>query len=174
MNARDLFRAAIVVSCAVWAGAASAQTSGLGCTLQAVAGTSRHVLACPGRVRITAEPGARYALTDRDRDGNADGVVLRSRALLLEAPAGVGRGFVVVTPQAFAAVRGTTWAVDTAGGKTSVFVVEGRVAVESPTSTSRVVLGPGEGVDVERGTDPLVVKKWGAARAAALLARLGR
>jgi hypothetical protein len=35
------------------------------------------------------------------------------------------------------------------------------------------VLGPGEGVDVERGTDPLEVKRWGAARAAALLARLG-
>jgi ferric-dicitrate binding protein FerR (iron transport regulator) len=176
MKARDLFlfHAAIVLLSALGAGAALAQSAGLGCTLQAVAGTSRHVLACPGGVRITAEAGARYMLTDRNQDGSADGVALRSKALLPEVPAATQGGFVVVTPQAIAAVRGTVWAVDAARGKTSVFVVEGRVAVQRPTSDARVVLGPGQGVDVERGAGPLEVKRWGAARAAALLARLGR
>jgi len=36
-----------------------------------------------------------------------------------------------------------------------------------------VVLGPGEGVDVE-ATGTLVVKRWAPGRVAALLARLGR
>jgi ferric-dicitrate binding protein FerR (iron transport regulator) len=176
MKARDLFPhgAAIVLLSMLAASPASAQSSGLGCALQAVAGTSRHVLACPGGVRITAEAGARYTLTDRNQDGSADGVALRSKALLLEVPRGTRGGFVVVTPQAIAAVRGTVWAVDAARGKTSVFVVEGRVAVQRPTSNARVVLGPGQGIDVERGAGPLEVKRWGAARAAALLARLGR
>ena len=35
------------------------------------------------------------------------------------------RCFEVITPQAIAAVRGTTWAVDVAAGKTSVFVEKG-------------------------------------------------
>jgi hypothetical protein len=37
-----------------------------------------------------------------------------------------------------------------------------------------VFLGPGEGVDVEDGTDPLVVKRWPQARVDALLARLAQ
>ena len=100
MKARDLFlfHAAVVLLPVLWASAASAQSAGLGCALQAVAGTSRHVLACPSGVRITAEAGARYTLTDRDQDGSADGVVLRSKALLLEVPAVTRGGFVVVTP----------------------------------------------------------------------------
>ncbi len=141
--------------------------------VEAGAAASRHVVVCPAGIRMTAEAGARYSLADRDRDGSADGVLLRRRALLLEVPAAGAGGFVVVTPQAIAAVRGTRWAVDAARGSTSVFVIEGRVAVESPTAAARVFLGPGEGVDVERGTAPLVVKRWPAPRVAALLARLG-
>ena len=78
---------AIVLLSALVSGAALAQSAGLCCTLQAVAGTSRYGLACPGGVRITAEAGARYMLTDRNQDGTADGVVLRSKALLVEVPA---------------------------------------------------------------------------------------
>jgi len=166
-------RAAIVMACAVWGSAASPQSAGMGCVVEAGAAASRHVVVCPAGIRMTAEAGARYSLADRDRDGSADGVLLRRRALLLEVPAAGAGGFVVVTPQAIAAVRGTRWAVDAARGSTSVFVIEGRVAVESPTAAARVFLGPGEGVDVERGTAPLVVKRWPAPRVAALLARLG-
>jgi len=37
-----------------------------------------------------------------------------------------------------------------------------------------VVLRPGEGVDVRSGSAPLEVRRWPAARASALLARLGQ
>ena len=114
-------------------------------------------------------------LVDRDGNGNADAVRLRRKALLLEAPAsGAKGGFVVVTPQAIAAVRGTKWTVDVGQGKTSVFVLRGRVAVQRPASTAGVVLRPGEGVDVEAGTGPLTVKRWPAKRVSALMARLGQ
>ena len=95
-------------------------------------------------------------------------------ALQLEAPAGaVEDGFQAITPPAVAAVRGTKWAVDVADGKTSVFVVTGRVAVAREYGSPGVELGPGDGVDVEAGTAPLTVRQWGAARVAALLARFG-
>ena len=78
-----------------------------------------------------------------------------------------------MTPQAIAAVRGTKWAVDATEGKSSVFVVNGRVSVARRGGANRVVLGPGEGVDVE-ATGTLTVKRWASARVAALLARLAQ
>ncbi len=168
---RNLLVAAF--ACVLWTGAASAQSTQAGCVLQQVAGTSRQILVCAQRLTITVERGASYRVVDRDGDGNADAVVLRQKALLVDAPSG-GGGFEVITPQAIAAVRGTTWAVDVAAGKTSVFVEKGRVDVQRSAGGRGVVLGPGEGVDVDRGTEPLTVKRWGAARVAALMARLGR
>ncbi|HET9538481.1 MAG: FecR domain-containing protein [Mesorhizobium sp.] len=158
--------------CLIWLAPASAQTTHAGCLLQQSAGTSRQTLVC-GTVTIVVERGARYKLSDRNSDGTADSVVLRHKALLLDAPAGAG-GFEVITPQAIAAVRGTKWAVDVAGRKTSVFVVTGRVDVRRPAVGRGVVLRSGEGVDVEQGTAPLTVKRWGAPRVAALMARFGQ
>jgi hypothetical protein len=60
-----------------------------------------------------------------------------------------------------------------------VFVANGRVGVTRRTARGRgVVLGPGEGVDVE-ATGPLTVKTltvktWGQPRVDALMARLGQ
>jgi ferric-dicitrate binding protein FerR (iron transport regulator) len=132
-------------------------------------------LQCDGGVTIVAENGAQYTLRDSDRDGRVDTVELSSKALLLEVQGKPGRKtFRVNTPQAIAAVRGTRWAVDAAEGKTAVFVVHGRVNVGRRTSGGRsVVLGPGEGVDVE-ASGPLAVKRWAPARVSALMARLGQ
>jgi hypothetical protein len=52
--------------------------------------------------------------------------------------------------------------------------VNGRVSVRRTTSARGVNLGPGEGVDVDQGSAPLVVRRWPTSRAAALLARFGR
>ena len=132
-------------------------------------------LRCPGGGSIVAEDGATYTLRDRDRDGEVDSVNLGSKAMLLEAPKQrVGRRFEVITPQAIAAVRGTKWAVDAQAATTSVLVLTGQVSVSRRTGGSRVVLGPGEGVDVEAGSGPLTVKRWPEARVNALLARLGQ
>ena len=131
-------------------------------------------LRCDNGITIVAENGARFELKDANRDGHIDSVELSSKALLIEVPKKPGGNpFKVLTPQAIAAVRGTKWAVDVADTKTSVFVADGRVGVSRRTRGRAVVLGPGEGVDVE-ATGPLTVKQWGQPRIAALMARLGQ
>jgi len=169
-----LMRACTAFACLfVLAQTAAAQTGTTGCT-SAPSANGSLTLRCENGITIVAENGAKFELTDRNRDGHVDSAELSSKALLLEVPKKPGgHRFDVVTPQAIAAVRGTRWAVDAAEGKTSVLVVNGRVSVARPAGNGRVVLGPGEGVDVEAmGT--LTVKRWAPARVAALLARLGQ
>jgi len=157
----------------LWAGQASAQSAG--CTLERVAGTARQIMRCADGVTVTAEGGARFQLVDSNGDGRPDSVSLRNKAVLVDVDsARRSGGFQVVTPQAIAAVRGTRWAVDVKNGTTSVFVVRGRVAVGRPSAGPRVVLAPGEGVDVSRTSGALTVRRWPQARADALLARLGQ
>ena len=79
----------------------------------------------------------------------------------------------MLTPHAIASVRGTIYAVDVQGGRTSVFVARGRVAVRIASPPRPSMLGAGQGVDVVPG-QPLDVKTWGAERAAGMLARFGR
>jgi hypothetical protein len=112
-------------------------------------------------------------LIDRNGDGLADGVRLRQKGLLLDARRRLSQlsGFVVVTPQAIAAVRGTKWAVDVQGRSTAVFVVNGVVSVEKTVSGDAVSLRAGQGVDVDRSAEPVVIKRWPAERVAALLGR---
>lgn len=156
-------------------GAAPAQTRDGGCTIQQVGGTARQALRCRSGLSAVAEAGAQYAVLDRNRDGNADSVQLTSGGLLLdvEHPTEESR-IEVIAPQAIAAVRGTKWAVDAQPGRTSVFVVRGSVSVRKPTGGGSVVLGPGDGVDVDGSAGELVVRQWPAARVAALLARFGQ
>jgi hypothetical protein len=151
---------------------AAAQPANLGCSSDNSPGMTQ-TLQCEAGITIVAENGARYNL-QRGRNGRVDAVELGGKALLIEVlPKSGGNKFQVITPQAIAAVRGTKWAVDVAGGKTSVFVVNGRVAVGRRTGSHSVTLRPGEGVDVEPGA-PLTVKHWAPARVSALLARLGQ
>ncbi len=155
------------------AGDAAAQPAKFGCNAQQTAQATQ-TLQCPTAITIVAESGAKFELRDRNRDGHVDSVELSNKALLLEVPKKPGRArFDVVTPQAIAAVRGTKWAVDAEGAKTSVFVVDGRVSVARPAGRGSVVLGAGDGVDVEPSGD-LIVKRWPPARVTALMARLGQ
>ena len=152
---------------------AAAQPARLGCNAQPTA-QGTQTLRCSTAITIVAESGATFELRDRNRDGQVDSVELSNKALLLEVPKKPGRArFDVVTPQAIAAVRGTKWAVDAEGAKTSVFVVDGRVSVARPAGRGSVVLGAGDGVDVEPSGD-LIVKRWPPARVTALMARLGQ
>jgi hypothetical protein len=151
---------------------AAAQSANQGCVSENSPGMTQ-TLHCEAGITIVAEGGAKYTLQS-GRKGRVDAVELDSKALLIEvAPKPGGNKFQVVTPQAIAAVRGTKWAVDTAGDKTSVFVVKGQVGVGRRTGGRGVTLRPGEGVDVEAGA-PLTVKRWAPARVSALLARLGQ
>ena len=151
---------------------AIAQQADQGCSSENSPGMTQ-TLHCDGGITIVAENGAHYTL-HRGRQGRVDAVELDSKALLVEVPPKAGGNtFQVITPQAIAAVRGTKWAVDVNGDKSSVFVVHGRVGVTRRTRGRGVTLRAGDGVDVEAGT-PLAVKRWAPARASALLARLGQ
>src|SRR5882724_11341840 len=164
---------AIFASLFLVTGVATAQpAANMGCSPENPTSTAQ-TLRCEGGVTIVAENGARFTLLDRDGNGRVDSVELSSKALLLEVPRKPGGNrFQVTTPQAVAAVRGTKWTVDVAEGKTSVFVVNGQVRVARRAGHG-VVLGSGEGVDVE-ATRPLTVKRWAPARVAALMARLSQ
>ncbi|TLX09195.1 FecR family protein [Rhizobium sp. MHM7A] len=170
MTFRKLFAAALTAGL-IPHEAALAQSAG--CAISRDAG-ARRTFSCPGGVKVTAEAGASFGLSDRNGDGSPDSASLRRKAILVDVDGSQHTGgFQVVTPQAIAAVRGTQWAVDVAGGKTSVLVVRGSVAVRRPVGEP-VVLTPGEGVDVISGAEPLLVRRWPAPRVAALLARLGQ
>ena len=134
---------AIFATLLVVTGIATAQPANMGCSPDNPASTSQ-TLRCEGGFTIIAEDGARFTLLDRDGNGRVDSVELSGKALLLEVPKKPGGShFEVMTPQAIAAVRGTKWAVDAAEGKTSVFVVNGRVAVGRRAGSHSVTLGSG-------------------------------
>lgn len=152
---------------------AHAQTPG--CLLQEIGSTGRQIVRCGNDIRISAEAGAAYSLHDRNGDGLVDQVRLRSRALLLVIEGEAARkGFEVVAPQAIAAVRGTRWAIDAASDRTSVFVAEGQVSVTRRNGAASVILGSGEGVDVDGSGGPLEVRRWPRNRVNDLLDRTGR
>jgi len=146
----------------------------MGCSSEHLSNAAQ-TLRCRGGVTIVAEDGAMFTLQSHNRSGNVDSVDLQSKALLVDAPKQRGGNrFEVTTPQAIAAVRGTKWAVDAQETRTSVLVLRGQVAVRRPAGAGQVVLGPGQGVDVDPGTGPLIVKRWPQPRVTALLARLGQ
>ena len=154
---------------------ATAQDATTGCSVEH-SSNATEILRCRGAVTIIAEDGAKFTLQGRNKNGAINAVALQDKAVLID----VGkqqdkRRFEVITPQAIAAVRGTKWAVDAQQTRTSVLVLRGQVAVRRPAGAGQVVLGPGQGVDIDAGTtDPLIVKTWPQARVTALLARLGQ
>ncbi|HET7410118.1 MAG TPA: hypothetical protein VFJ13_07940, partial [Paracoccaceae bacterium] len=71
--------------------------------------------------------------------------------------------FEVHTPVAVAAVRSTEWLVEhVPGAASSVFVRSGRVAVSN--AEAAFVLGPGEGISLDRDSVLRPVARWGRAR----------
>lgn len=153
---------------------ASAQPATMGCSSEQLPNAAQ-TLHCRGGVTIVAENGAAFRLQSHNRNGDVGSVDLQSGALLVDAPKQRGKSrFEVTTPQAIAAVRGTKWAVDTKETRTSVLVLRGQVAVRRRAGAGQVILGPGQGVDVDPGTGPLIVKRWPQPRVDALLARLGQ
>jgi len=151
---------------------ASAQQAPAGCSSEQGANATR-TLRCRDGLIIVAEDGAKFTLQSHGKSGDVVAVDLQSKAVLVDAPRQKGQNrFKVITPQAVAAVRGTKWAVDAQQSRTSVLVLSGQVAVQRPGGGGEVVLGAGEGVDVEPGTDALVIKRWPQPRVDALLARL--
>lgn len=128
------------------------------------------VLRCGATLVVRTAPGTSYRST-----GTSDSLELYDGALLIEFhPSNRHRTFQILTPHAIVAVRGTKWAVEATSQRTSALVIVGKVAVTRPSPPSSVVLGPGEGADVDKDSvAPLVVKRWPEARVRALLSRFG-
>ena len=137
-----------------------------GCSATTLENPERQVLDCGNGLVIDKEAAAALASQAPQRSLELD-----DRAVLIQVSP--RDSFQVLTPHAIATVRGTTFAVDVETDVTSVFVVEGSVAVEERSGSDAVLLGPGDGVDVRPG-EPLVVRQWPQPRVDALLARLGR
>lgn len=162
---------AVILFLALPAALGSARAQGAGCRSTAYTDPPREVLTCADGLSISAEKGGDYRVIERG--GRPAAVELKGKAILIEVPPGRRNGFQILTPHAIASVRGTTWAVDVAGAKTSVFVRSGRVGVTRPGDRAGVVLGPGDGIDVGP-TGPLTVTTWSRERGLHLLARFGR
>jgi hypothetical protein len=137
---------------------------------------NEQILRCGAELTIRPAPGTVYRPTDAGRGRPPASVQLDDGALLIMFLATTRRrNFQILTPQAIASVRGTTWAVEVKPGQTSVFVVAGAVNVTRANAASTVVLRRGQGVDVvvlEAG--PIQVKRWSPERIRALLARFSR
>lgn len=176
----DRYRFGVAAGAAVFglltmAGGGPASAQAGGCRITALSDPPREVLTCSNGLGITAEKGAAYRLVDTDRDGSPEAVELTAKGLLIEKAPSRRGGFQVLTPHAIASVRGTVWAVAVKPGATSVFVQRGRVGVTRAASRSGgVVLGAGDGVDVDASGGPLQATRWGRERALHLLARFGR
>jgi ferric-dicitrate binding protein FerR (iron transport regulator) len=146
------------------------------------------ILHCGSELTITPAPGTVYRAGTAGADGLPRSVQLDSGALLIEFNPRRRQEFQILTPQAIASVRGTKWAMDVTPMQTSTLVLTGEVTVARKNETENVVVGPGQGVDIEvppggntprlsmalqSKPDPITVKQWGAARVNALLDRFG-
>ncbi|MCV3270769.1 FecR family protein [Roseobacter sinensis] len=144
------------------------------CTVETVTDPERQVLSCEFGVVIEMEAAAQMGFAEAESGAQPGVIDLERGAVLIEADKGEARPQ-IRTPHAIAAVRGTTYLVDVTADRTSVFVVEGEVSVLRTGATEEaVVLGAGDGVDVDASDEALEGRTWPADRAAALLARFGR
>jgi FecR protein len=136
---------------------------------------NEQILRCGEELTITPAPGTVYHPVDTAPGHLPSSVRLDSGALFVNFHPTIRPGnFQILTPQAIASVRGTTWAVEAKPGRTSVLVLTGEVGVTSASAAATAVLREGQGVDVDSQAGPLQVKRWSSARKRALLARFRR
>lgn len=136
---------------------------------------ARILIACDDGTEVTIGPeteinlGTLIGPTDRSRDVTMD--IDRGIARFL-APLRSWRNFEVSAPTAVASVRSTEWVMLSQEGTSSVFVIDGLVAVDA-SGVGGAVLPPGRGIDV--GPDGRIVKVgiWGAKRVAQVKETLG-
>lgn len=135
------------------------------------------ILRCGSTLTARPAAGTTYRPVDQSLPFPPPALQLDDGALLIEfSPAARRREFQILTPEAIASVRGTRWAVERKGGRTSVLVLKGAIAVarQGDTADASVVLRRGEGVDVAASGEPLQAKRWSSERVKALLARFAR
>jgi ferric-dicitrate binding protein FerR (iron transport regulator) len=135
---------------------------------------SEKILRCGDTLEVRQAAGTRYHPIGQRSSAPPRALELDSGALMIEFhPSSSLRNFQILTPHAVATVRGTRWALEVDRARSSTLVIDGQVAVARRGARETVFLGPGEGVDVSPGIEPLMVKRWAEARVRALLGRFG-
>ncbi|TDR95899.1 hypothetical protein [Enterovirga rhinocerotis] len=114
-----------------------------GCRLDDSSTSLLRIYECQEKLRIAAETATRVAAIERD--GRLVGVRVDGGAVLVET-AGRREGFRIVTAEAVTELRDAAVAVETAPGKTAVFVKGGGASVSRDGGS--VSLTAGQGVDV--------------------------
>ena len=165
-----------VIACA-FAGVtvAVAQPAPMGCTSDHPANAAQ-TLRCPGGLTIVAEGRRQIHAAEPRQERRREFRRPAEQGLCWSISRHSGANAVSRSPRhkpspRYAGPNGRSTPRQT---RTSVLVLRGRVAVRRPSGAGQVVLGPGDGVDVEPGTAPLVIKRWPQPRVDALLARLGQ
>ncbi|MFK7746195.1 MAG: FecR domain-containing protein [Roseobacter sp.] len=143
------------------------------CTWTTLDNPTRQLIVCGQSLTVEREQGSDVTIVERRGDAPPAAIDLQNGALFIEVEPD-STPTLIRTPNAIAAVRGTTYVVDARPDSTSVFVLKGAVNVTKPEAAGvSVTLGPGEGVDVDAAS-PLEVKVWPVDRVASLLGRFGR
>lgn len=143
-----------------------------GCARTDLSDPPRSAFVCENGLVFEAEAGADFRMPSEAVETAPASLDLNGSAAFIELQPGHGP-FQIQTPYAIASVRGTKYIVDVHDMQTSVFVVEGVVAVSRIDGSDAVDLVAGEGVDVS-GDDPMTVRQWPQDRVLALLARFAR
>jgi hypothetical protein len=145
MTTRPYLAASLAVAFLAFAASPPVQpaTMPAGCRLDASSTSMLHIFECQEALRIAAEAAARLAAIEQG--GRLVGLRVEGGAVMVES-GGRPDGFRVVTAQAVTELRQARVAVDSSGGRTSVFVSDGTASVSR--GSDEVALREGEGVDV--------------------------
>jgi FecR protein len=140
--------AGVLLSLCAWVAAPAVAQSGA-CVLSLdKRNPNERILRCGSELTITPAPGTVYRPAAAGDDGLPASIQLDSGALLIEFNSKRRHEFQILTPQAIASVRGTKWAMEVKPGETSTLVLAGEVTVARKNDPEKVVVGPGQGVDV--------------------------
>jgi ferric-dicitrate binding protein FerR (iron transport regulator) len=140
--------AGVLLSLWAWAAAPALAQSGACVLSPDRRNPNQRILRCGSELTITAAPGTVYRPAAAGDDGLPASVQLDSGALLIEFNSKKRHELQILTPQAVASVRGTKWAMEVKPGQTSTLVLAGEVTVARKNDPEKVVVGPGQGVDI--------------------------
>jgi ferric-dicitrate binding protein FerR (iron transport regulator) len=175
--------AGVLLSLWAWAAAPALAQSGACVLSPDRRNPNQRILRCGSELTITAAPGTVYRPAAAGDDGLPASVQLDSGALLIEFNSKKRHELQILTPQAVASVRGTKWAMEVKPGQTSTLVLAGEVTVARKNDPEKVVVGPGQGVDISGlgrprsmygQPEPIAVRQWAPGRVKELLARFAQ
>jgi hypothetical protein len=141
-------RAGVFLSLWAWVAVSAVAQSGACVLSPDRRNPNLRILRCGSELTITSAPGTVYQPAAAGDDGLPASVQLDSGALLIEFNSKRRHELQILTPQAVASVRGTKWAMEVKPGGTSTLVLAGEVTVARKNDLGKVVVSPGQGVDI--------------------------